>query len=92
MRIKLTVLLCIMMCTATFAQTSSISGTVVDATTQQPLMGTNIVVRGTNTGAVTDVNGRYSLGNLEPGTYTLNVIFMGYETISREIVLHKEQI
>lgn len=84
MKIHFTMLLCIFLSIASFAQTGSVSGTVVDANTQEPLMGTNVVVRGTNTGAVTDENGRYSLRDLEPGTYVLDVHFMGYETISRE--------
>lgn len=87
MRIQLTILLCIFISIASFAQTGSISGTVVDAATQQPLMGTNIVVRGTNTGTVSDVNGRYRLTNLEPRAYVLNVIFLGYETVSRDVVI-----
>lgn len=85
MKIHFTMLLCAFISLASFSQTGSVSGTVVDANTQQSLMGTNIVVRGTNTGAVTDADGRYRLPNLEPGSYTLDVFFLGYETVSRQI-------
>lgn len=87
MKIQFTMLLCAFLSIASFAQTGSVSGTVVDAVTQQPLMGTSIVVRGTNTGAVTDANGTYRLANLEPGTYMLDVFFMGYETVSRQVMI-----
>lgn len=71
----------------TYGQSGSVSGTVVDASTQQPLMGTTVIVRGTNTGAVTDAAGQYRLPDIEPGTYVLDVFFMGYETDSREVVI-----
>jgi len=71
-----------------YAQTGSISGTVTDATTGEPLLGTNIIVRGTNTGATTNDNGYYKL-DLEPEDYTIEVFFMGYETITRDITIEE---
>lgn len=87
MKIHFTMWICAIMSIASFAQTGSISGTIVDANTQEPLMGTSVVVRGTNTGAVADAEGQYRLADLDPGTYMLDVFFIGYETISREILI-----
>ncbi|WP_034888437.1 TonB-dependent receptor [Gillisia sp. Hel_I_29] len=85
MKIKILMLVSIFFSIASFAQKGSISGTVVDATSQEPLMGTNIVVRGTNTGVSADENGNFKLDNLDPKTYTIDVFFMGYESITKEV-------
>lgn len=82
-------LFCFFMIVGSFAQKTSVSGTVLEANTQKPLKGTSIVVRGTNIGAVTDANGKYKLSGLNPGTYTLEAFFIGYKTISREIVINE---
>ncbi|MBW6479070.1 MAG: TonB-dependent receptor [Bacteroidales bacterium] len=44
-----------------FAQEMQIRGTVRDASDQQTLPGVNILVKGTSTGAVTDINGQYQI-------------------------------
>lgn len=40
---------------------ADITGTVLDATTQQPLPGVNVIVRGTTNGTSTNADGKYSL-------------------------------
>jgi hypothetical protein len=69
-------LLCI--APAAHAQTGSIQGQVIDATTQQPLPGVNVVLADTTVGAATNVNGRFEITGLAPGTYTLQASFVGY--------------
>lgn len=49
-----------------FAQTATVSGTVTDAETGQPLPGVNVLVKGTGTGATTDLDGDYRLSGLSP--------------------------
>lgn len=44
-----------------FVQDRTITGTVTSANDNMPLMGINIVVKGTNIGTTTDVNGKYSI-------------------------------
>jgi len=39
----------------------TISGTVIDASNDEPLIGANILIKGTSTGTVTDIDGNYSL-------------------------------
>jgi TonB-dependent starch-binding outer membrane protein SusC len=43
------------------AQESRVTGTITDATTSEPLIGVNIVIEGSNTGVVSDMNGKYSI-------------------------------
>lgn len=61
------------------AQTGQISGVVTDQSSNQPLPGVNVVIQGTQQGASTDVNGGYTISDVDPGTYTLVVSFVGYE-------------
>lgn len=56
-----------------------VTGKVTDQKTGEALIGVTVIVQGTGTGAVTDVEGRYTL-NLAPGIYTLEFKYMGYQT------------
>ncbi len=58
----------------------AISGTVVDARTKEPLIGVNVVVVGTITGASTDLKGQYVIKNVPVGTYRLRFDYIGYES------------
>ena len=60
--------------TLTFAQ-SKVSGTVKDAN-GEPLMGVSVMEVGTNNGAVTDINGNYTL-NVKPGA-KLKLSYIGF--------------
>jgi TonB-linked SusC/RagA family outer membrane protein len=62
------------------AQTGEITGVVTDSTGGQSLPGVNVVIQGTQRGAATDANGRYTISNVQPGTYTLQASFIGYDT------------
>ena len=57
-----------------------IKGTVIDKQTKEPLTGATIQIINTNTGAVSNMDGNYSL-NLKNGIYTLNIKYIGYKTI-----------
>lgn len=87
MKIKIMMLLSIFFSLASLAQTGSISGTVLDAVTQEPLEGTSVVIRGTNTGVSANESGNYSLKDLKAETYTIDVFFIGYKSVSKEIVV-----
>ncbi len=58
-----------------FAQTT-LTGTVFDAD-HQPVAGANVVVKGTTTGAITDINGNFTLKLPSPES-TLVISFIGY--------------
>jgi TonB-linked SusC/RagA family outer membrane protein len=55
-----------------------ISGVVKDAVTNEELIGVNVIVTGTSTGTVTDVNGNFSLS--VPANGTVKVSYIGYQT------------
>lgn len=78
--IKSTTLLCflLVLTTSLFAQT--ITGTVVDAQSGDPLPGANIVQAGTSNGVSTDEDGSFSITLLTDELHRLSVSFVGYQT------------
>jgi len=61
-----------------FAQSKGkISGTVVDATTGETLVGVNVFIEGTLIGKSTDLDGKYII-EIDPGTYTLVASYVSY--------------
>ena len=60
----------------TFAQTT-ISGTILDADNDEPLIGANILVVGTSTGTITDYDGNFELA-LPEGAEELRISYTGY--------------
>lgn len=62
----------------TFAQSKGkISGTVVDASTGETLVGVNVVIEGTLIGKSTDLDGKYTI-DVEPGTYVIIASYISY--------------
>ncbi|WP_183576049.1 SusC/RagA family TonB-linked outer membrane protein [Mucilaginibacter sp. X5P1] len=83
--IKYVFLLFFVLSTATvFAQTSIITGKVVDET-NQPLPGAAVTLKGTQKSTGTDANGNFRLLAVPNGTVTLEVTFIGYQTIDKVV-------
>ena len=59
-------------------ETGKIAGRVTDATTGEPLPGVNIIIVGTTQGAVSDVDGYYSIIKVDPGTYSVQASLVGF--------------
>jgi hypothetical protein len=56
----------------------TITGRVLDAMTNQPLPGANVVVSGLTLGAATDSEGQFRIERLPFGTYSLRTTMVGY--------------
>jgi hypothetical protein len=63
-----------------------VAGRVSDETTGQPLVGANIVLKGTSMGASADLDGNYAILNVPPGVYTVVVSMIGYRQVQIEDV------
>jgi len=66
---------------------SRIEGEVKDAKTGAPLPGVNVLVVGTNLGAVTDLEGKYFVVNVPVGTYEVKASMVGYSPMVVKDVL-----
>jgi len=67
----------------------TLSGTIIDSQSNETLIGVNIIVPDLQTGTVTNEYGFYSL-TLPAGTYTIQISYLGYKTISETIVLNND--
>ena len=66
--------------------TGKLAGRVTDKQ-KQGLPGANVLLIGTTLGAVTDLEGYYSVLNIPPGTYRVQFSFVGYGTVVVQNVL-----
>jgi len=70
-------IICCLSCIDLYAQERTVTGTVTDGATNEPLIGVNIVVQGTTIGAVTDLDGNYSI-TVPSGEAAITYSFVGY--------------
>ena len=71
------------------SETTTVYGTITEASTGEYVYGANIFLRGTTLGTVSNVEGFYSMPNLPPGDYTLIVSFIGYSKHEENFELRK---
>ena len=64
--------------TALGGTTGKVTGVVIDKSTGKPLIGSNVILEGTVLGAATDLQGRYFILNIPPGTYSIRSTMIGY--------------
>ena len=67
------------------ADTGTISGTVTDAETGEPLPGVNVVLSEEELGAATKADGGYEIEGAPAGGYTVRARFVGYRTAQKQI-------
>ena len=60
---------------------NSIEGTVMNSKSGEPLPGANIIIQGTNTGTVSDENGRFHISNAEKENSQIMVSYIGFRTV-----------
>jgi outer membrane receptor protein involved in Fe transport len=83
MRIVLFSILMLALSASVFAGTTGkIAGVVTDKSTGDPLPGANIVVTGTNLGAASDLQGKFTILQVPPGTYSVMASVIGYTKVN----------
>lgn len=70
---------------------SSITGKVLDQSTEEPISGVNIGILGSKNGTYTNEFGDYTLGSLSAGEYTIIFSAVGYKTYETEVTLNRDQ-
>jgi hypothetical protein len=75
------------------AQTGTIRGFVYLKDSGEPVLFTNVILKGTNIGNPTDVNGYFSITKVPPGDYTLMISStMGYDSLEQSITVKAGEI
>jgi iron complex outermembrane receptor protein len=65
-----------------------LQGTITDKTSGTPLIGVNVYFPDLKTGGITDVNGKYHINNLPKTTTMIEVSYIGYQLIAKNIDLN----
>src|SRR5258706_9835165 len=60
--------------------TGTITGTVLDSA-KSPQPDVNVKIKGGYNGTATDIEGKYTLKNVNPGEYTIQVSAIGFKTV-----------
>jgi TonB-linked SusC/RagA family outer membrane protein len=69
------------------AQQRAISGTITEAGANAPIAQVQIQVVGTNLGALTNAEGRYTIRGVNPGTYQLRALRVGFTQQTRSVTV-----
>ena len=58
----------------------TINGYIFDSKSQMPLFGANVIIEGTEKGAISNENGYFEISEIKPESYNLNVSYIGYQS------------
>src|SRR5690554_4054425 len=75
-----------------FAQNGTIKGKVIDQNNSETVIGANINIQGTSNYATTNIDGIFEFKNAEPGSYIVNISYLGYQSaiIDTAVLADKE--
>lgn len=71
-------------------QDQKLKGQVIDAKTGDPVIGVNILVKGTTNGTITDIDGKYEIN--APVGSLLQISFIGYQTVEIKATASEQTI
>ena len=83
---------------ATALAQGTVKGRILDRNGNTPLEFVNVkVTTQADTahmlkGAITDVEGRFNIGGLQPGSYVVSASFVGYKDVSRQFTISKQNL
>ncbi|MBQ9672108.1 MAG: TonB-dependent receptor [Prevotella sp.] len=73
----------------------TVKGRILDKQTDEVMQFVNIKITDSNGkiagGGMTDIKGSFQVGGLKEGSYTLQVSFVGYKTVTRRFQISKQQ-
>ncbi len=76
-----------------YAQTGTIRGQVIDDGNGEAMIGTTVAIQGTTLGSATDMDGKFTIANLAPGTYSLQISFISYlTTVVENVVVNADEV
>ncbi|WP_423738440.1 TonB-dependent receptor [Christiangramia sediminis] len=68
----------------------TLNGTITDASSNETLIGVNLIFPEANTGVVTNEYGYYSI-KLPKGEYQIEITYIGYQSIQQTIILNEDK-
>jgi choice-of-anchor B domain-containing protein len=74
-------------CTPTYTHACYLEGTVTNASNGNPLVNAQVVIPSTGTATISGGNGQYKMGQLQNGTFTVQVNKLGYQPYSTTVTL-----
>jgi iron complex outermembrane recepter protein len=74
-----------------FAQTGTISGRILDNDTKEGLIGATVIVEGTSTGGITDLDGNFLIKNVPAGSQRLRIKYVGYDDAVVTVTVQADQ-
>ena len=90
---KLFYLFCLLLITSLgFSQFATIRGFIYNKENGEPVAFSNVYLKGTTTGGSSDMNGYFSVNKVKPGSYTLMVTNLEFDTISESITIKAGEI
>ncbi len=72
---------------AAAAESGTVTGYVRDSHTHEALPGANVLLVGTSMGASTDMNGKFLILNVPPGSYVIKASYVGYKSRESHVVV-----
>ncbi len=88
LKMKLLSLLLLFVACKGISQTCTVKGFVKDAVNNEPVIFANIFIQESTIGTNTDLEGYYEITGLEPGIYSIEVSYIGYDSaVEQEIEL-----
>src|SRR4051812_30895234 len=96
-RTLLVIILLVTVCAPSFAQTFTISGTVKDDKSAEPLTNVVLILSPTSDTSkrqygISELDGLFSIPNVAPGSYTLKTNYVGYQTSTRPLTVTNADI
>jgi hypothetical protein len=75
------------------AQKGTLQGTILDSKTSDPLIGATVKIVNSDKGTATDLDGFFSIPNIEVGSYSVEISYVSFKTeILNDIKIEADKI
>lgn len=78
--------------TTAIGQNGTIRGFVYEKKSGEPVIFTNVYLKGTTHGSATDVNGYFAISQIPPGEYILLVTYLGFDSLIMDVSVRANEI
>lgn len=92
MKLFSAIIIGVMMTIMAYGQTGTVRGNLYDKDTGEPIIYANVYIDGTTEGTNSDVNGFFTLPNVDIGDYILVATYIGYDTVRSEVRIKDNRI